>query len=181
MRHRLYDTVKAGHACGSLTVWVTASVGWFDSRGMCDDLPRLDWAHSPTCVWWSVFFKWGSVQYKWGWEIIHRRVCSPVMSLSREICQAEQPRGPSVCSLFYTPTGQSDEGAAWLLLWRRMWGKMGGYEDLTPRGCIPITGFSTKTVWCWIQTVRIAKHVCACGTQAGLLSHRDDFRDTVMN
>lgn len=50
------------------------------------------------------------------------------------ICQAGQPRGQSVYSLFYTLTGQSDEGAAWLLLWRRMWGKMEGVIKTWRRG-----------------------------------------------
>lgn len=178
MGHRCFDTVNTGHACGSLTVWVMASVGWFDSRGMCDDLPRLAWAHSPTCVWCSVFLKfwenvrWGSVRDKWGWEIIHWRVCSPVMSLCSRVFVRRSSPEVSQSTDFFTlrQVSQIKEqlGSFYGEECEERWE---GYKDLTPRGCIPITGFSTKTVWCWIQTGRIMKHVCASGTQAGLLSH----------
>lgn len=136
MRHSRFDTVNAGHACGSLTVWVTASALWFDSRGMCDDLPRLDWAHSPPSVFDGQYFysnvRWGNVWDKWDNPLEGLQPRDDSMFLW--ICQAGQPRGQSVYSLFYTLTGQSDEGAAWLLLWRRMWGKMEGVIKTWRRG-----------------------------------------------
>lgn len=41
--------------------------------------------------------------------------------------------------------------------------RWGGYKDWTLRGCIPITGFWAKTVWCWIQTVRSVSAPVALG------------------
>lgn len=95
MRHGRFVMVNAGHARGSLTVWVTASAGWFDSRGMCDDLCRLDWADSSTCVWCSIFFKLGYGTNQTG------RLSSGGFGTCDEFMfpclgQAEQPWGQSV-------------------------------------------------------------------------------------
>lgn len=171
-----FDMAHAGHSW--LTVWVTASVSlcgpwWFDSRGMCEGLPRLDRAHSQHIC---LMFRTSEIGKMWGrgmWrtnKIIHRRVCSPVMSLcsrvfvrrnSPEVSQSTQPFLHSYRSVRW-------RGCVAPFLEKNVRKDWGGYKVWRPRDESPSLGSQLRRSDAGLEFKN--QRACVCRWLSGCVS-----------